>query len=56
MLFRTPGEDLVGDGQGEHGGAGRQGRLMRIGGWIDLESKLTVSAWISRILIASTDA
>jgi hypothetical protein len=28
--------------RGEHGGTGRQGRLMRLAGWIDLDSSLTV--------------
>lgn len=29
-------------GEGDHGG--RQGRLMRLAGWVDLGNKLTVSA------------
>lgn len=28
--------------RGGHGGNGRQGRLMRLAGWIDLDSRLTV--------------
>ena len=34
----TPGDGFVGDG----GSAGRQGRLLRLAGNVDLDSKLTV--------------
>lgn len=46
IIFRTAGEDVIGDaayGQDPGGGNGRQGRLMKLAGLIDLDSKLTVS-------------
>lgn len=43
VVFAIPGEDMAGEAiRGEHGGTGRQGRLMRLAGWIDLDSSLTV--------------
>lgn len=45
IIFTTPGDDLTGkagEGQIALAGLGRQGRLMRLAGWIDLESRLTV--------------
>jgi DNA mismatch repair protein MSH5 len=44
VIFTTPGEQLIGDaayGQAAQGGTGRKGRLIRLAGWIDLDSKLT---------------
>lgn len=48
ILFSTAEEDFVGnaaDAQAYHesGGAGRQGRLIKLSGCIDLDSRLTVS-------------
>lgn len=44
MTFTTPGDDFVGPhDQADSSGVGRQGRLMRLAGWIDLESRLSVS-------------
>jgi hypothetical protein len=40
IMFTTPGDDLVGDAGYRQGG--RQGQLMKLAGWIDLDSKLTV--------------
>ncbi|KAG0649696.1 hypothetical protein D0Z07_3763 [Hyphodiscus hymeniophilus] len=37
-MFTTPEDNLIGEQQG----MGRQGRLMRLAGWIDLDSRLTV--------------
>ncbi|KAF7860638.1 hypothetical protein EAF04_008157 [Stromatinia cepivora] len=45
MMFVTPGDDFAGDrnhGQADLGGASCQGKLMRLAGWIDLESKISV--------------
>jgi DNA mismatch repair protein MSH5 len=42
IMFTTPGDDLVGDAEADHSSTGRQGKLMRLAGWIDLDSKLTV--------------
>ncbi|TVY20089.1 MutS protein-like [Lachnellula arida] len=43
IVFAVPGDDMAGEAiRGEHGGTGRQGRLMRLAGWIDLDSCLTV--------------
>jgi DNA mismatch repair protein MSH5 len=44
IAFTTPGDEF-GGGSYAPGtdGLGRQGRLMRLAGWIDLDSKLTVS-------------
>jgi DNA mismatch repair protein MSH5 len=43
IVFVIPGEDMAGEAiRGEHGGTGRQGRLMRLAGWMDLDSSLTV--------------
>lgn len=44
-MFATPGDDFAGDrnhDQTELSGAGRQGRLMRLAGWVDLDSRLSV--------------
>jgi DNA mismatch repair protein MSH5 len=44
IIFTSPGEELAGDAtddQAHQGGIGRQGRLMRLGGLIDIDSKLT---------------
>jgi DNA mismatch repair protein MSH5 len=38
IVFRTPEDDLVSD----QVSMSRQGRLMRLAGWIDLDSRLTV--------------
>ena len=43
IIFNTPGDELVGDGYADQGGVGRQGKLMRLAGWIDLDSRLTVN-------------
>jgi hypothetical protein len=45
IIFTTPENELTGkaaNGQVELAGLGRQGRLMRLAGWIDLDSRLTV--------------
>jgi DNA mismatch repair protein MSH5 len=42
IIFTTPGDDLMGDAQADQVCTGRQGRLMRLAGWIDLDSKLSV--------------
>jgi DNA mismatch repair protein MSH5 len=44
IIFTTPVDELAGDpyGHGDHGGMGRQGRLMRLAGRVDLDSRLTV--------------
>lgn len=47
IIFTTPGDELTGkvaQGQLELAGLGRQGRLMRLAGWIDLDSRLTVQS------------
>jgi len=41
MIFTTPDENLTNDAENQNG-IGRQGRLIRLAGWIDLDSKLTV--------------
>jgi DNA mismatch repair protein MSH5 len=44
IIFTSPGEELTGGRACDHahpGSIGRQGRLMRLAGWIDLDSKLT---------------
>lgn len=46
MTLATPGDDFGGDrkhDQAELSGTGRHGRLMRLAGWIDLDSRLSVS-------------
>jgi DNA mismatch repair protein MSH5 len=52
IVFTTPGDDLINDGafgQGHNDcGVGRQGKLMRLAGWMDLDSRLAV-----RVLIYS---
>jgi DNA mismatch repair protein MSH5 len=46
IVFTTPGDDLISGaahGQGHiDSGVGRQGKLMRLAGWMDLDSRLTV--------------
>jgi DNA mismatch repair protein MSH5 len=42
IIFTTPGDDLSGDVGYGQASMGHQGRLMRLGGWIDLDSTLTV--------------
>jgi DNA mismatch repair protein MSH5 len=45
IVFTTPGDDLIsgaGYGQGHSDSGGRQGKLMRLAGWMDLDSRLTV--------------
>ncbi|KAB8291251.1 hypothetical protein EYC80_009938 [Monilinia laxa] len=45
MILSTPGDDFTGDrksDQAELSGTGRQGRLMRLAGWIDLDSRLSI--------------
>ncbi|KAI9708990.1 MAG: hypothetical protein M1812_007803 [Candelaria pacifica] len=45
IIFATPGDVVTGGGYGgddEVGFAGRQGKLLRLSGWIDFESPLTV--------------
>lgn len=43
IIFTTPGDELAQDnGYGNQGSMGRQGRLMRLAAWINLDSKLTV--------------
>ncbi|QSZ29053.1 hypothetical protein DSL72_003563 [Monilinia vaccinii-corymbosi] len=45
MVLATPGDDFTGDrnhDQAELSGAGRQGRLIRLAGWIDLDSRLSI--------------
>jgi len=50
IVFTTPGDDLINSGvygQGHNGcGVGRQGKLMRLAGWMDLDSRLTVCVLI----------
>lgn len=41
IAFITPGENIAGDGHGE-GGTNKQAKLLRLGGCIDLDSRLTV--------------
>jgi DNA mismatch repair protein MSH5 len=46
IVFATPSDDLISNGvygQGHNdSGVGRQGKLMRLAGWMDLDSRLTV--------------
>jgi len=43
IVFAVPGDDMTGEAiRGEHSSTGHQGRLMRLAGWIDLDSCLTV--------------
>jgi DNA mismatch repair protein MSH5 len=45
VIFRTAGDDAIGDamyGEAEQTTAGKRGRLLRLAGWIDLGSYLTV--------------
>lgn len=42
VIFNTAGDELIGDGYADQGGIGRQGKLMRLAGWIDLDSRVTV--------------
>ncbi|KAA8567184.1 hypothetical protein EYC84_010241 [Monilinia fructicola] len=45
MTLATPGDDFGGDrkhDQAELSGTGRHGRLMRLAGWIDLDSRLSI--------------
>lgn len=51
VTFVIPGDVVAGEGFGEEDGAGRQEQLLRLAGWIDIESRLTVS---HRINDAST--
>jgi DNA mismatch repair protein MSH5 len=47
IIFTTPGDELTGkapQGQVDLAGLGRQGRLMRLSSWIDLDSRLTVQS------------
>lgn len=47
IIFISPGEELTGDTANDEAlqaGIGRQGRLMRLGGLIDIDSKLTASS------------
>lgn len=58
IIFTTPGDELAGKaghGQVELAGLGRQGRLMRLASWIDLQSRLTVSLSSRFQTSASTD-
>jgi len=41
MAFKTPGEDIAGDVRGESGTT-KLAKLMKLGGFIDLDSRLTV--------------
>lgn len=44
IVFTTASEDRTGGiALEEMGGMGRQGKLLRLAGWIDLDSKVTVS-------------
>lgn len=50
IIFKTRGDRLAQDaahGQAGHAAAGREGRLLRLAGWIDLGSTLTVCAPVS---------
>jgi DNA mismatch repair protein MSH5 len=54
MVFTTPADDLVGGpshDQEESSNMGQQGRQMRMAGWIDLESRLSVSIPFSLLLL-----
>jgi DNA mismatch repair protein MSH5 len=42
MVFTTPGIEMTEDRYADQGGTGRQGKVLRLGGRVDLESKLTV--------------
>ena len=48
VTFTTPGDELTGDDGYGQAVMGRQGRLMRMAGWIDVESRLTVDFHTSR--------
>ena len=50
IVFTTPDDECSGGSEGNIGVMGRQGKLMRLAGWVDLDSRLTVScATISSI-------
>jgi DNA mismatch repair protein MSH5 len=53
IVFVTPGDDLIARGaygQGHNdSGVGRQGRLVRLAGWMDLDSRLTVCSFTSSL-------
>jgi DNA mismatch repair protein MSH5 len=58
IIFTTPGDELIGkaaNGQVELAGLGRQGRLMRLAGWIDLDSRLTVRSFSCLSISISTN-
>jgi len=45
ILFTTPGDKLgcsAMEGQLDQGGIGRHGKLMRLAGWVDIESRISV--------------
>jgi DNA mismatch repair protein MSH5 len=50
IVFTTPDDDLISGGAHGQGhndfGVGRQGKLMRLAGWMDLDSRMTVRGLI----------
>jgi DNA mismatch repair protein MSH5 len=58
FIFTTPGDELTGraaNSQIELAGLGRQGRLMRLAGLIDLESRITVRQLFYLLVSTTTD-
>jgi DNA mismatch repair protein MSH5 len=52
VTFVIPGDVLAVEGfDDDENFAGRQGQLLRLAGWIDLESRFTVSFYESQIFI-----
>lgn len=42
VRFNVPGEPAIVDHPGKESAAGQQGQLLRLAGWVDLESRSTV--------------
>lgn len=51
IIFTTPADDNLAHKDG--GGMGGQGRLLRLAGWIDLDSKVTVGLPYTTMTIMS---
>lgn len=43
IIFTIPDDDAINLANDDNDGMGRQGKLLRLAGWIDLDSKVTVS-------------
>jgi DNA mismatch repair protein MSH5 len=58
IMFTTPGDDFINNDAYRQGhndsGVGRKGKLMRLAGWLDLDSRLTVRGLIDSHQIANS--